>query len=186
MLDSEYRGGNNYIPVGVWAQAVENANDVTLGWLDPDSAYASEAGLILARIVEQNLNYPEDLFEYWATNSSTYSGSRGPIYTSRKYASTEACAEDILNIVGDNVDTLAIHWRDDTSVCSRTYRTDCRKRLQGSGINSAGLGVGKLPKCSSFLSLLNFSPGSTITPQGLPILHQHSLRENNHSPDQYW
>jgi hypothetical protein len=27
MLDSEYRGGNNYIPVGVWAQAVDNAND---------------------------------------------------------------------------------------------------------------------------------------------------------------
>ena len=111
MLDSEYRGGNNYIPVGVWAQAVDNANDVTLGWLDPESAYASEAGLILARIVEQNLNYPEDLFEYWATYSSTYSGSRGPIHTSRKYASTEACAEDILNIVRENYSESTGKWK---------------------------------------------------------------------------
>ena len=111
MLDSEYRGGNNYITVGVWSQAVDNANDVTLGWFDPDSAYASEAGLLLARIVEQKLNFPEDLVEYWATNSSTYSGSRGPIYTSRKYASTEACAEDILNIVRDNYSQSTGKWK---------------------------------------------------------------------------
>ena len=111
MLDSEYRGGNNYITVGVWSQAVDNANDVTLGWCDPDSAYASETEQILARIVEQNLNFPEDLFEYWATNSSTYSGSRGPIYTSRKYASTEACAEDILNIVRDNYSQSTGKWK---------------------------------------------------------------------------
>ena len=111
MLDSEYRGGNNYIPVGVWAQDVDNANDVTLAWFDPSSAYASEAGLILARIVERNLNYPEELFEYWATYTSTYSGSRGPIYTTRKYASTDECSKDVLKIVEDNYDRSTGKWK---------------------------------------------------------------------------
>jgi hypothetical protein len=111
MLDSEYSRDRDYVPAGVWVQAVDNANDVTLAWIDPDSAYASETEQILARIVERNLNYPEDLFEYWATYSSTYSGSRGPIYTTRKYASTEECAKDLLNIVEGHYDRSTGKWK---------------------------------------------------------------------------
>ena len=111
MLDSEYTRGRDYVPAGVWAQAVDNANDVALAWFAPESDYASETGLILARIVERSLNYPEDLFEYWTTYSSTYSGSRGPIYTTRKYATTEDCAKDVLKIVGINYDRKTRKWK---------------------------------------------------------------------------
>ena len=100
-----------YVPRGVWAQDRDNPSDLTMAYLEPDSAFATEAELIITRIAEAGLAIPDDFLDQWAEWTPIYSADRGAIFETSNYDNTAQCADAILNIITTNYDQLTNTWK---------------------------------------------------------------------------
>lgn len=99
-------GAHEYIPIGVWTHDPQS-DDMDIRFLPEFWEDEFEANQPTNRLIEQNLPFPPDFFDYWNEHIPSHRGRRDPIQTTLRFDNVVQASKWILErLVEGNLKAL--------------------------------------------------------------------------------